>query len=155
MLALFGSRLGIARTLTLLPDPLSPTMPSVSPFCSVNESPRTAWILTKSLPLRTLKLTARLFTESKAECNELINVSPWSLFVFFSFNLLFLTILVWYGSKKSRKASPIKLKARVTPNRNHTGLNSQGNARKLEIVERSRLISEPQLTAGSVMPSPR
>jgi len=102
-----------------------------------------------SLPRSTKKSTNKSLTAS----SKLLPPSFLSL-LFCAF-FLFPENTIWYGSKKSRKASPIKLNPSVTPNKNHTGVNSHGNALKFESVERSRLIREPQLTAGSVIPSPR
>ena len=52
----------IARFETLLPEPDSPTMPSVSPRRSVNETSLTAW----TTPSRVGKRTVRLRTSSRA-----------------------------------------------------------------------------------------
>ena len=48
-----------------------------------------------------------------------------------------------------------KLKERVTIKRSKTGYKSHGNFTRFETVEISRLIKDPQLTAGSFIPSPR
>src|SRR5690242_19466144 len=49
-----------AREVTLLPEPLSPTMPMASPASTSKEMPFTAW----TNPSRVLKLTVRFLTSS-------------------------------------------------------------------------------------------
>ena len=57
---------------TLLPEPDSPTMPSVSPSDTENETPSTA----RTRPSSVLKLTLRLFTSSSGSLMSLTNRPP-------------------------------------------------------------------------------
>jgi hypothetical protein len=62
-----GSRDGMAWVLTLFPDPLSPTIPRISPLSRLKETPRTARTETFSFPRRTEKLTDKSCTFNKSE----------------------------------------------------------------------------------------
>ena len=57
----------IARLVTLLPDPDSPTMPSVSPRRTLNERSVTAW----TTPSRVRKRTVRFRTSRSVDRSSL------------------------------------------------------------------------------------
>ena len=63
--AFCGRRSGIALTVTDLPLPDSPTMPSTSPLCIENETPRTAKTSMRFPSRKTVKVTERFSTERK------------------------------------------------------------------------------------------
>ncbi|VFT03781.1 Uncharacterised protein [Escherichia coli] len=127
-----------------LPEPDSPTIPSVSPARREKFKSLTA----VTSPSGVLKVTRKSFTFSSASACCCASGT-----VAVSITLMAALLNDLFGSRASRKPSPIKLKQNSVTTRNPAGNNNNHGETSIEFAP--SLSNAPQLLNGSCVPNPR